>query len=74
MDFQLQTSECAFPCEVTCDQDNGRFTVRKADTSGEVFNSADELKSWLEQNWSGDMFTDPDVYTTMLIQLEENRE
>ncbi|MBM7094540.1 hypothetical protein JSY36_02125 [Bacillus sp. H-16] len=72
MDFQLQSHDGAFPCEVTCDEDNGRYMIRKADTSGEVFNSSQELKEWIEQNWNEAMFNNRYEYTRMLASLSSS--
>ncbi|WP_311264933.1 hypothetical protein [Priestia aryabhattai] len=43
MEFSLQSYESAIPCEVVADEENGRYMLRKADTSGEVFNTPSEL-------------------------------
>ncbi|PYZ98327.1 hypothetical protein CR205_06935 [Alteribacter lacisalsi] len=74
MDYQLQTPDSAIPCEVTCDPDNGRFMIRKADTSGEVFNSAEELTDWLEKNWTEAMFTEPGTFDTMIASLKQQKQ
>ncbi|WP_026689589.1 hypothetical protein [Alteribacter aurantiacus] len=71
MDFQLHSEDSAYPCEVTCDEDNGRYMIRKSDTSGEVFNSSYELRQWIEQNWTGAMFINEEEYKRMLSQLKE---
>ena len=43
MEYNLYSKDSAYPCEVTIDEENGRYMIRKADTSGEIFNSAAEL-------------------------------
>lgn len=69
MEFSLCSLESAFPCEITVDDDNGRYMIRKADTSGEVFNSAEELIAWIEGNWSPDEFCNPDEFFKMIAEL-----
>ncbi|WP_110112258.1 hypothetical protein [Bacillus sp. CGMCC 1.16541] len=72
MEFSLQSLDGAFPCEITVDEDNGRFMLRKADTSGEVFNTMEELIQWMEQNWHAEQFTDPQQYNEMMLNLKRH--
>lgn len=37
MNVEIMSKNGALPCEVTMDDDNGIFTIRHDDTSGEVF-------------------------------------
>jgi len=69
MEFSLLALDCALPCEVTIDDDNGRYMIRKSDTSGEVFNSAEELIQWVKENWKADEFLDPNEYMNLLLQF-----
>ncbi|QSS98586.1 hypothetical protein IMZ31_10735 [Pontibacillus sp. ALD_SL1] len=66
MEFELQTKEGAYPNQVTVDPDNGRYTIRSSDTSGQVFNSAQELINWMEQNWDKNVFVHPEEYNQMM--------
>ncbi len=70
MEFSLKAKDCAFPCEVTIDEDNGRYMIRKADTSGEVFNTPEELVQWIIDNWSSDDFQDPEQFDWMLKEIQ----
>ncbi|PLR79884.1 hypothetical protein CVD25_13320 [Bacillus canaveralius] len=70
MEFFLKSKDNAFPCEVTIDEDNGRYTIRKSDSSGEVFNSARELAAWILNNWGSDDFTDKEQYESMLKEIQ----
>ncbi|PLT28737.1 hypothetical protein [Peribacillus deserti] len=71
MEFSLCAFDCAIPIEVTLDEDNGRYMVRKSDTSGEFFNTAVELIDWIRQNFSEEQFCTPDEFHGMLKQLNE---
>lgn len=71
MEFDLQSKYGAFPCEVTLDEENGRYTVRNADTTGAFFNTPEELVQWLTQNWSKNHFIHPEEYDTMILQLNQ---
>ncbi|MED4009752.1 hypothetical protein ACFC4S_02070 [Priestia megaterium] len=70
MEFSLQSYESAIPCEVTADEENGRYMLRKADTSGEVFNTPSELIQWIEANWSAEQFVSTDAFHEMMKQLK----
>ncbi|MEQ6378305.1 hypothetical protein RZN22_12815 [Bacillaceae bacterium S4-13-58] len=62
MEISFSCKGSALPCEVTIDDDNGRYTIRKADSSGEYFNSPQELIKWVKENLSIDYFTDKESY------------
>jgi hypothetical protein len=70
MEFSIMSKNGAFPCEVTVDEENYRFTVRNADTMGEFFNTPAELVGWLGQHWQEDEFLDPQEYQQMMEQLQ----
>ena len=69
MEFEIMTVESEVPCLVVADEDNGRFMIRKADTSGEVFNSQEELVHWIEANWSKDKVVNTYDFVKMLEML-----
>ncbi len=69
MEFSLCANDCALPIEVTIDEDNGRYMIRKSDTSGEFFNTPQELITWVQQNFSVDQFCHKEEYVDMMIQL-----
>ncbi|PLR77238.1 hypothetical protein CU633_11890 [Bacillus sp. V3-13] len=69
MEFSLCSLDSALPVEVVLDQDNGRYMIRKSDTSGEVFNSPNELINWVRANFSEGEFCDPHEFRSMLEQL-----
>ncbi|MBX9999523.1 hypothetical protein MMB68_01485 [Priestia sp. Y58] len=70
MEFSLQSHESAVPCEIVADEENGRYMLRKADTSGEVFNTPSELIEWIEANWSPEQFVSPAAFHEMMKQLK----
>ncbi|OXS64256.1 hypothetical protein [Rossellomorea vietnamensis] len=69
MEFEIMTVESESPCLVVADEDNGRFMIRKADTSGEVFNSQEELVHWIEANWSKEKVVNTYDFVKMLEML-----
>lgn len=69
MEFEIMTVESEIPCLVVADEDNGRFMIRKADTSGEVFNSQEELVHWIEANWSREKVVNTYDFVKMLEML-----
>jgi hypothetical protein len=69
MEFTLCSYESALPCEVTVDEDNGRYMIRKSDSSGEFFNTAIELINWVHENWTSDEFCNPSEFSDMIEQL-----
>ena len=70
MEFYLKSKNCAFPCEVTIDEDNGRYTIRKEDTSGEVFNNPEELVQWIIENWDKEDFQDDEQFDLMMKEIQ----
>ncbi len=71
MEFSLKCKESVFPCEVVIDEDNGRYMLRKADSSGEFFNTPQELATWIFRNWHSDDFHEQDSFHQMLNILEK---
>ncbi|WP_226671752.1 hypothetical protein [Rossellomorea aquimaris] len=69
MEFEIMTVESEIPCLVVADEDNGRFMIRKADTSGEVFNNQEELVNWIEANWSKEKVVNTYDFVKMLEML-----
>ncbi len=69
MEFLLKTKDNAFPCEVTIDEDNGRYMIRKSDSSGEFFNSPKELVGWIMENWDSEDFIDKEQFEGMLKEI-----
>lgn len=70
MQFELLNKSGAYPCEITVDEDNGRYMIRKEDTSGEVFNSKEELYAWIQSNWEPKDFEVADQFTNMMQSLQ----
>ncbi|WP_377889000.1 hypothetical protein [Alkalihalobacillus sp. R86527] len=71
MEYNLYSKDSAYPCEVTIDDENGRYMIRKSDTSGEVFNSVEDLTGWIRANWKEDDFRSRKQYNYLLEILEE---
>ncbi|MYL53638.1 hypothetical protein GLW08_09850 [Pontibacillus yanchengensis] len=71
MEHQLYGKSGAYPCVVTNDPDNGRYMIRKEDTSGEVFNSKEELVKWIHANWEMKQFENPEAFITMMDEIEK---
>lgn len=70
MEYLLSCKGSAYPCEVTIDEDNGRYLVRKADSSGEFFNTAEELVSWVLINWHPEQFNDQQQFGKMIEEIK----
>jgi len=70
MEFSLNSPDSALPVEITIDEDNGRYMIRKSDTSGEVFNSPGELIEWVKLNFQEDEFCDRREFYGMMKVLE----
>ncbi|MFD1736500.1 hypothetical protein ACFSCX_07970 [Bacillus salitolerans] len=70
MEFSLKSSDSVYPCEVTIDEDNGRFMIRKTDSSGEVFNSPEELVLWIIENWEASDFQEQEEFDTMMREIQ----
>lgn len=71
MEYFLRCRGNVFPCEVTIDDDNGRYMIKKSDSSGEVFNSSAELIDWIFSNWEIEDFYDQNQFEEMLRELQE---
>lgn len=71
MEFSLCSNDCALPVEVTIDEDNGRYTIRKSDSSGEYFNSAQELIFWVRENFTVEQFCYVEEFQYMMKELEQ---
>ncbi|MEH6908186.1 hypothetical protein [Neobacillus drentensis] len=69
LEFYLKSKDNAYPCIVTIDEDNGRYTIRKSDSSGEYFNSPKELVAWIMENWHSEDFLDRQEYESMLSEI-----
>ncbi|ALC90192.1 threonine dehydratase [Bacillus sp. FJAT-18017] len=69
MEFLLDSFEGALPVEVTIDEDNGRYMIRKSDTSGVFFNSPSELIEWIRTHFQEDEFRSPEEFRKMLGAL-----
>jgi hypothetical protein len=66
LEFSLCSLDSAIPVEITLDEDNGRFMIRKSDSSGEVFNSPKELIEWVKTNFHEDEFCDSQEFKSMM--------
>ncbi len=69
MEFYLKSKDNAYPCVVTIDEDNGRYMIRKSDSSGEYFNTPKELVVWIIENWHSDDFLDREEYESMISEI-----
>lgn len=72
MEFNIKAKDSAIPCEITVDPDNGKYMIRKSDTSGEVFQNVSQLKKWIEDNWNENEFEDPTKFTELLNTLNKH--
>ncbi|MRH41538.1 hypothetical protein GH741_02480 [Aquibacillus halophilus] len=70
MEFEIKAKDGAFACEVIIDEDNGRYMLRNADTTGEFFNDPVQLKEWIKNNWHANRFEDPNKYQQLMNELE----
>ncbi len=70
MEFSLRCKGNVYPCEVTIDEDNGRYMIRKTDSSGEFFNTPEELALWLSQNWEASDFHDAEEFNNMMKEIQ----
>jgi hypothetical protein len=71
MEFSLNSFDGALPVEITVDEDNGRYMIRKSDTSGEYFNTAVEMVKWIRANLRADDFCIPAEFTQMMESLAQ---
>ncbi|QOY35707.1 hypothetical protein AWH56_024085 [Anaerobacillus isosaccharinicus] len=72
MEFVIKAKDSAIPCSVTIDEDNGKYMLRKADTSGEVFQDKNQLIQWIETEWNPNLFEDEEAYSDLLIMIKGN--
>ncbi|WP_108671013.1 hypothetical protein [Peribacillus acanthi] len=70
MEFSLKSKDNVYPCEVTIDEDNGRYMIRKTDSTGAVFNSPEELVVWILENWESSDFESEQDFDIMLKEIE----
>ncbi|WP_421379034.1 hypothetical protein ACOJQI_14425 [Bacillus salacetis] len=71
MDFELRAIDSEIPVVVTIDPDNGIYTIRNSDTSGEVFNTADELLSWYKTSMGPENFISSSDYEEGLQWIKQ---
>jgi hypothetical protein len=71
MEFSLCSFDGALPVEVTIDEDNGRYMIRKSDTSGEFFNTPVELIKWVKAHFREEDFCHPQEFRGMITKLLE---
>ncbi|WP_059170874.1 hypothetical protein [Bacillus sp. FJAT-27445] len=71
MEFSLENYECVLPVEVTIDEDNGRYMIRKSDTSGVFFNTPSELINWVKAHFQEEEFLSPEAFRNMMGKLSE---
>lgn len=69
MEYELCAVDCAIPVEITIDDDNGRYTIRKSDTSGEFFNTAQELALWVKENFTVEQFCHEEEFRFMMEEI-----
>ncbi|MBS2969310.1 hypothetical protein J9317_11090 [Metabacillus sp. KIGAM252] len=60
MEYLLKSKSSAIPCLIEADPDSNLYIIRSADTSGQSFNTKEELIRWVEENWNADDFEDPE--------------
>ncbi|RIW28492.1 hypothetical protein D3H55_21630 [Bacillus salacetis] len=70
MDFELEALDSESPVVVTIDPENGIYTIRKSDTSGEVFNTAEELHAWYKTHLNPMLFSSQTEYAQGLAWME----
>lgn len=70
MEFSLFSLDGALPVEVTLDEDNGRFMIRKSDSSGVFFNSPSELIEWVKINFREEEFCNSYEFQGMMNVLD----
>lgn len=71
MEFSLFSFDGALPVEITIDEDNGRYMIRKSDSSGEFFNTPNELIQWIKAHLHEDEFCHPKEFHGMLSKLQD---
>ncbi|WP_153122406.1 hypothetical protein [Peribacillus tepidiphilus] len=71
MEFSLCSLDCALPVEVTIDDDNGRYMIRKSDSSGVFFNTPADLITWIRNNFRQEEFCTPEEFRHLMEKLKE---
>ncbi|WP_174732935.1 hypothetical protein [Mesobacillus harenae] len=74
MEISLLSYDGALPVEITLDEDNGRYMIRKSDTSGEVFNTPLELIQWVKIHFHAEEFCNVQEFQSMMKLLSEYEE
>jgi hypothetical protein len=72
MDYKLNAVDSEIPVIVTIDPDNGIYTIRKSDTSGEVFNDPEDLLAWYMKNLEPGSFTSSIDYQKAIQWIKAN--
>ncbi|WP_017753467.1 hypothetical protein [Calidifontibacillus oryziterrae] len=72
MEYNLSCKGSALPCEVTLDEDNGRYMLRNADSTGQYFNTPQQLVEWIQANWRSSDFINPDEFTKMMQEMKNH--
>ncbi|WP_113929328.1 hypothetical protein [Bacillus sp. P14.5] len=72
MDYKLSSVDSEIPVVLTIDPDNGIYTIRKSDTSGEVFNDPEDLLNWYEKNLEPAHFSSSSEYKKALQWIKDN--
>jgi hypothetical protein len=71
MEYELKAVDSELPVLITIDPDNGIYTIRKSDTSGEVFNTAEELHTWYKTHFNPVHFSSQTEYAQGLEWIKE---
>ena len=72
MEYEIKNKEGAIPCLIVADDENGRYMIREADTSGEVFNSSREMLFWIYENWEEQDFEDKQLFNQVVSSLQDH--
>jgi len=72
MEYEIKNKEGAIPCLIVADDENGRYMIREADTSGEVFNSSREMLFWIYENWEEQDFEDKQLFNQIVSSLQDH--
>lgn len=71
MEKTIWTTESNLPSLVIADSVNGRYAIREADTSGQVFSNGSELNQWIKQHWDPSSFLNPSEYEQLLKEIQQ---
>ncbi len=69
MEYTLETEDSQIPMAITVDTDNGIYTIRKSDTSGEVFQEARDLYQWLQDHQNNLKLSSNKHFNTILSDI-----